>query len=647
MTSNGTHVLFQKLRASGNESNDVSVDSPVRLLNETRYKFGIDLTDGVNSQHYSGELVTVNAQQIQRLLIYKQDNGRFSASLYRFTDSNIEVEVKPSIIIENQFPYDLHLQLVGEESKYFSLVPSVILAGADQGPVQVRLVVKDSLAKNQAELDSSLKFKLRIATNSSQYLNQLLDIIADLDINIRLLSYDGYQPRISMVEPASGVIKLKEGSYQDQKIATVTGKPRGGNDPNRLQYYLIGDNDLLKINPDSGDIYLTGKLDAEQQQLIVFYAFVRDMDYKPLGRNSELIKIEILVTDVNEFEPTISITRPFIELNETSKEIETDDEALEIIKDLTVECLDRDVNSTLNVTLHSVGYVHQYDPNTIVDLELIDDNFKHSLHDLFELQVPDLLTNTTDRKDSSNRASHVTYVTSKLRLEKLYKPWSYLIRIDLSCSDGEYQSRTHLLIRVLDKNNHAPRFVNQTESISRDETQLVEKIYKVQAYDLDSSPQFGNKSIRYNIQSCTHSEAYDVSINRETGEIYSNLRVNLSPEEIVASRKLVVQNNTHQVTSNLNKILCVIEAIDGGNLTGYMNLTINVKNVNSNPPLILSDMENKDNEIELELHEGPQSRGALVTQFVVYDMDGARNVRCAFDNGMSSKDLFIILTEGN
>ena len=251
-----------------------------------RSKFAIELSDGRNIQKYSGELVNIDPAQIDRLLLRKPINGLYTSSVYRLSDV-AAVETRPPIQIENQFPYDISVELAGPDSKHFRIEPSLIPAGANLGLKQIRLYLRESLADLEAELEhrQALSIEIKMRT-SNEYVNELLDIIADLKVKVNLMSRNDYEPKIQFVEPKSGIVQLKEGNYDNEKIGVVKGVDRDRGDPGRIEYHMIGNDKLFSVDLITGVVRLNGRLDAELERSITFYLFAKDLDPQPLGNKS-------------------------------------------------------------------------------------------------------------------------------------------------------------------------------------------------------------------------------------------------------------------------------------------------------------------------------------------------------------------------
>lgn len=81
----------------------------------------LELSDGVNIKHYKGEIFPIVDKQLQRLFTYLPNNGRFKGNIYRTSINNVKIELEPTLQMENQFPYDITLNLTGPYAKFFQV----------------------------------------------------------------------------------------------------------------------------------------------------------------------------------------------------------------------------------------------------------------------------------------------------------------------------------------------------------------------------------------------------------------------------------------------------------------------------------------------------------------------------------------------
>lgn len=277
--TNGTHVLFEK-------SNRTTAEDEANLDESEQNRFKIELSDGLNRKQFSGELFKIDGRQLQRLTTFLPINGRYRAAVYKSSVQSTKINLEPMIQIENQFPYDIHVGVEGKHSKYFDVTPKVVKSTTHNfGPTEVVLSLKDSLEKYEDDLIGMVALDFSIALRTSNdYVNKLLKTIGTLKVKIDLKNENKYEPKIESIWPESGIIYLDEGFYSNQEIAGIQAYDRDRGDPGRLEYFLIGNSNLLQINQTTGTVYLNGIMDAESEQSIVFFCYARDLAPAPFGK---------------------------------------------------------------------------------------------------------------------------------------------------------------------------------------------------------------------------------------------------------------------------------------------------------------------------------------------------------------------------
>lgn len=87
----------------------------------TKNTISLELNDGINVKNYSGEIYPIFAQHLQRLFTFLPENGRFRGQIYRSSVGSVRIRLDPMIQIENQFPYDIKLNLNGSYAQYFQV----------------------------------------------------------------------------------------------------------------------------------------------------------------------------------------------------------------------------------------------------------------------------------------------------------------------------------------------------------------------------------------------------------------------------------------------------------------------------------------------------------------------------------------------
>lgn len=318
--------------------------------------------------------------------------------------------------------------------------------------------------------------------------------------------------------------------------------------------------------------------------------------------NSELVRFEIVVKDVNEFPPVLLPTMTSATILEPSAE---DQPAHILVNEFRLDCSDRDINSTLNITLDSVQYVSKYDLNRVLE----SDN-SYDLEPLFGLVH-------SNQSSADYQSAYVTY-SNTLNYDKLMRPTEILILLKVTCSDGEFQAKSRVYIQVEDRNDNRPIFSTNRISIKRPESNTLQTLVKVVASDADLSPEYGNYSLEYSIVECVPN-LYDMYIDPRTGQMSSRLIIDIDTPEIIKQRKsmnsLLNSNGINETQLkeqidflvNFNKIQCEIMVKDNqlykpsnSSVTWYdiMEVEIEIESVNDNPPEIQLDPKSSLVEVE-------------------------------------------------
>jgi hypothetical protein len=365
------------------------------------------------------------------------------------------------------------------------------------------------------------------------------------------------------------------------------------------------------------------------------------------------------VQDLNEFPPEMLSNVPLIAISETYTDARTNTTALPeltLINDFYLDCADRDVNASLRLDLGSVGFVSQYDTSRFIDERLWQSTNAGCLTGLFKLMMSEeeeqddvdqsennstVVALAITNKIRPHRRATLGFKTARLDFERLYKMAENFIRIEFVCTDGDHEATSSLLIRVEDLNEFAPTFTHPAVTINRKETEMPEVIYTVEGEDLDGSSRFGNRSLTYSLVNCEPEGFHTITVDSVTGEVRSDLRLDLTPDEILRHKQTLFNESTNHY-ANLE---CEIAARDGGNRTGSMHLTVAIENINNSPPQIVTDAEDRNNEIVIEVNEGEQTRDMILKKIAVFDADGASNLRCVFGDGHVREDLFELQTK--
>lgn len=213
-----------------------------------------------------------------------------------------------------------------------------------------------------------------------------------------------------------------------------------------------------------------------------------------------------------------------------------------------------------------------------------------------------------------------------------------------------------VLIQVEDRNDNAPRFPQKRMIVRRNESNLLQPLVRVEASDNDLSPEFGNFSLKYNLNKC-EPNLYDMYIDSHSGQLSSRLVIDLDTPEIIHRRKMMFANMSNptdiksqiEFLSSFNKLVCEISVTDNNlykppisnvTLNDTMEIEITIDSVNDNAPEI--DLETN---LSIEVNEGENTRSEILLRIPVYDKDDATGLVCLFENGMSIgfHDIYIVM----
>lgn len=142
--------------------------------------------------------------------------------------------------------------------------------------------------------------------------------------------------------------------------------------------------------------------------------------------NSDLIRFEIFVNNVNEFPPILQPVLTSITIVEPGPDAPLEN----IVNEFRFDCSDRDINSSLGITLDSIHYVSKYDINRVLESNTYD------LGSVFHLVFANQTNTTRDFK-----TAYLAYLNA-LDYEKLLTPTETILRLEVSCSDGEFEAKS-------------------------------------------------------------------------------------------------------------------------------------------------------------------------------------------------------------
>ena len=352
---NQTHILFNKKSLPSLSTNKTAKFSITVELNSST---------GVSAQSFEGQVYFVELKQLKRIV--QLSGSRLNAAslkglLQRSKLVNTTISLSSLLLASNPLPVGVHLNLVSnlgthvEAVEYVGLEPARLkpathsVDGFSHLPVEVVLYLAKSLQVNQTQGWTSLSFNLKATARSSDYLNTILSSLEGVDINLEIEFENNHAPMIVDVSPLNGVISLDEGVYVNKIIGSIKAVDLDKGEPGRLEYFLIGST-LLEINKTTGEIFISGSLNAENEQTVKFYCYARDMAPMALSKQSEMIEFNLNVNDLNEFTPSIQPTLVFLTLNENDQSLVFPN----VIDNTEITCFDRDQTADVKLNLVSV-----------------------------------------------------------------------------------------------------------------------------------------------------------------------------------------------------------------------------------------------------------------------------------------------------
>uniref|UniRef100_A0A1I8G2D1 Cadherin domain protein n=1 Tax=Macrostomum lignano TaxID=282301 RepID=A0A1I8G2D1_9PLAT len=89
-----------------------------------------------------------------------------------------------------------------------------------------------------------------------------------------------------------------------KRIGRVNASDKDSGDNSRLRYWLEDGMTSFRVEPDSGDLLLTGPVNAADQMPLELKVFVRDHGQPPRRQEA---RIKIFVTDINDHRPSVEI----------------------------------------------------------------------------------------------------------------------------------------------------------------------------------------------------------------------------------------------------------------------------------------------------------------------------------------------------
>ena len=386
-------------------------------------------------------------------------------------------------------------------------------------------------------------------------------------------------------------------------------------DVNSVIIYSIATNLPFGINETSGAIFTTGSLDFETT---AFYSFTVEASD---GDMSSTVLVNVTVTDVNELPPVFdNITSPVLipedtPVNETVLVLSADDPDGDsmveffIVEDnssdsfilqtdtgnlILAKSLDRESNDTFQLGIVAVdtGILPRLTSTTqlTIVVEDVNDNDPMFLQTNYNVTIPENTSIGTtiveltavDEDIGTNGVLYYTIISGNIdsrfgvsstgeifvqggldRETTEYYQLKVAVSNNLGNTPGstidDPQSDTAIInIFILDVNDNPPIFLSTRYEFSTNENATINTVIgMVSAVDIDGE---GNNEVNYQIQSNNFTIPFSIDAN---GVI-----------TLVSS----LDYETHQLYS------FTVTATDSGDLTGITTVSVEIYNVNDNPP---------------------------------------------------------------
>ncbi|XP_027005788.2 neural-cadherin [Tachysurus fulvidraco] len=429
---------------------------------------------------------------------------------------------------------------------------------------------------------------------------------------------------------------VPEGAEIGTSVAQVSASDLDSGLHGMVNYIILkdqsGDSQFFSINPYTGIIHTRATFDREQKSSYLIE--VQSQDSSESARpgqqgqpNSDTAYVRIFVTDVNDNAPAFS--QPVYEIS-----VEEDKEVGYVVITVTANDEDEGANAKLRYQITSgntmgtfdvepeIGTIFiaqrldyervqryhlrlvasdgKWENQTVVVINIINQNDEapifsqteyHTsvMEELIELPVPVLEVSATDPDQEADQSAvryslHGQGAGSEFTIEELTgriyaqkrldreerSAWRFLVLATDENGDG-LTGFADVLVEVRDINDNAPQFLCASEGCFvghvPENSPADTSIMEMQATDLDDPKTGKNAVLTYRIVQNVRNEINLnlFSINPATGTIYTVLR---SLDREVEDHYLVV-----------------VEARDGGGLSGTGTATIIVSDVNDHPPL--------------------------------------------------------------
>ncbi|XP_053349522.1 neural-cadherin [Clarias gariepinus] len=486
---------------------------------------------------------------------------------------------------------------------------------------------------------------------------------------------------------------VPEGAEIGTSVAQVSASDLDSGLHGMVNYIILkdqsGDSQFFSINPYTGIIHTRATFDREQKSSYLIE--VQSQDSSESARpgqqgqpNSDTAYVRIFVTDVNDNAPAFSL--PVYEIS-----VEEDKEVGYVVITVTANDEDEGANAKLRYQITSgntmgtfdvepeIGTIFiaqrldyervqryhlrlvasdgKWENQTVVIINIINQNDEAPIfsqteyhtsvtEELIELPVLVLEVSATDPDQEADQSAvryslHGQGAGSEFTIEeltgKIYaqkrldreerSAWRFLVLATDENGDG-LTGFADVLVEVRDINDNAPQFLCASEGCFMghvpENSPADTSIMEMQATDLDDPKTSKNAVLTYRIVQNVRNEINLnlFSINPATGTIYTVLR---SLDREVEDHYYVV-----------------VEARDGGGLSGTGTATIVVSDVNDHPPVFTQRVYMATMAEDLDIN----SEVLVVT---ATDGDGGENSVMTFSiiGGDDDRKFFIETDKGN
>uniref|UniRef100_A0A4W3JDP0 Cadherin domain-containing protein n=1 Tax=Callorhinchus milii TaxID=7868 RepID=A0A4W3JDP0_CALMI len=434
-------------------------------------------------------------------------------------------------------------------NEYFSLN---VLAGGEDGKLPV-LVLEKPLDREKIAAHRLVLIARDGGVPERSGTAQIIIVVQDANDNEPIFSQPVYHVNLLENTPKGSVVIKLNATDQDDG-------------PNGEIVYSLSDHtsarvrEIFAVDSKTGEIRVKGKLDYEENK--AFEVNIKAMDKGPYAI-AVYCEVSVKIVDVNDNAPEVTLTSLFSPVGE---------DALPGTVVAVISAADRDSGAN--------G------------------------------QIQCQLANRLPFKLDSSLKNYYRLVTQ----EPLDRENASVYDITIVCSDRGAPPLTahkHIRVEVSDINDNAPRFAQPLYTAHVMENNLVgSSIYSVTAYDPDSNQ---NSRLSYSIlESQVEGESVTsyVSINSDTGIIYSQRAFDYE---------------------QLKHFQILVQAEDSGvpALSNNVSVDVTILDQNDNAPVIVSPLAEYGSTVT-ETVSGLAESGYLVAKVTATDADSGQNARLSY-----------------